>query len=274
MKPNFIVIGAMKCATTSLCDIFAAHPQIFVCAPKEPDFFCKDPVYQRGWDWYESLFAGAERKVAVGEGSTNCTKQLAFPFAAERVAKHLPEAKLIYIVRHPLKRMESHWLHLIACGEKVHPFHEEVRKRPAIVDTSLYWKQINAYRRHYSDQQILALFFEDFRENPVEVMTRCYEFLGVDPNAGAANPSTASHVSAGMKIDSAVIGILKKLPLARAVKNAAPGLARKITDNFRRPMPGRPVWPEDLRREVISQVADDARTFLKFHGKPDDYWSL
>ena len=46
-KPTFLVIGAMKCATTSLCDIFAQHPQMFVCTPKEPDFFCNDKIFAR-----------------------------------------------------------------------------------------------------------------------------------------------------------------------------------------------------------------------------------
>ncbi len=74
VKPNFLVIGAMKCATTSLCDIFAQHPQMFVCTPKEPEFFCDDKVFARGWPWYESLFTAGTNKLAVGEGSTSYTK--------------------------------------------------------------------------------------------------------------------------------------------------------------------------------------------------------
>ena len=48
MKPNFLIIGAMKCATTSLSELFAEHPQIFVCTPKEPDLYCTAPSQTNG----------------------------------------------------------------------------------------------------------------------------------------------------------------------------------------------------------------------------------
>ncbi len=273
-RPNFLVIGAMKCATTSLCDIFAAHPQMFVSAPKEPDFFCDDAVFQRGWAWYESLFVGAKGRVAVGEGSTGYTKQKLHPDAVQRVAKHLPDLRLIYIVRHPLKRIESHWLHLIACGENVPPLREALQKWPHIVDTSLYWKQIDAYRRHYPDDRLLVLFFEDFVRHPGVVIKRCYEFLGVDPKIAVADPSKPAHVSATMMVDMPIIGVLKKIPLAATLRNMAPHLARKVTDSFRRPLPERPEWPADLRHDVIRQISDDTREFLKFYGKSPNYWSF
>jgi len=70
VKPNFLVIGAMKCATTNVCDLFAAHPQMFGCTLKEPDFFCDDAVFARGWGSYKSLSTNGRVKIAVGEGST------------------------------------------------------------------------------------------------------------------------------------------------------------------------------------------------------------
>jgi len=95
MKPNFLVIGAMKCGTTKLCHLLGQHPDVFMCEPKEPEFFAKDKKYKRGWDWYESLFTAGEGKTAIGEGSVTHTKSLRFPNAASRIVKHLPDAKLI-----------------------------------------------------------------------------------------------------------------------------------------------------------------------------------
>ena len=274
MKPNFLVIGAMKCATTSLTDIFSEHPQMFVSTPKEPDFFCDDAVFARGWSWYESLFAGAEGRLAVGEGSTGYTKQKLHPDAAERVAKHLPDAKLIYIVRHPLERIGSHWQHQIASGEVVPPLGEAMKKWPHMVDTSLYWKQINVYRKLYPDERILVLFFEDFvRQSDVEI-ARCYKFLGVDSKAAVANPATPRHVSGDKQVDGSILRRLQKVPGARAIKNLAPGLARAVMPLFRKPLPGRPEWPPALMREVTQLVKDDAAEFLKFYGRPKDFWNL
>jgi hypothetical protein len=274
MKPNFLVIGAMKCATTSLCDLFATHPQMFVCTPKEPEFFCDDAVFARGWGWYESLFAGAQEKIAVGEGSTSYTKQMRFPHAAERIAKYLPEAKLIYIARHPLMRIESHWLLRIAAGLDVSPFAEALKKSPHIVDTSLYWKQISRYRDFYPDENLLLLFFEDFVSNPHDIIKRAYRFLGVNPELATADPAQPKHVTADVRVDGAVIRLIQKLRGARALRNLAPELGRKVTTKLRKPLPNRPEWPPELRREVIQQLADDTAEFLKFCGKPSDYWKL
>ena len=79
MKPNFLVIGAMKCGTTSLCSLLGQHPDIFMSNPKETYFFSNDEVYQRGSSWYESIFLGSENKIAIGEGSTNYSKKYIFP---------------------------------------------------------------------------------------------------------------------------------------------------------------------------------------------------
>jgi len=247
---------------------------MFVCKPKEPEFFCDDAVFARGWGWYESLFAGARGKIAVGEGSTSYTKQMLFPRAAERIAKYLPEAKLIYIARDPLKRIESHWLHRIAAGLDISPFAEALKKCPHIVDTSLYWKQISRYRDFYPDENLLLLFFEDFVRNPHDTIKRACRFLGVNPELATADPEQPKHITSDVLTDGAVIRLIRKLPGAHALRNLAPEVERNVTTKLRKPPPNRPKWPPELRREVIRQLADDTAMFLKFCGKPSDYWEL
>lgn len=81
MTPNYLVIGASKCATSSLCANLGQHPDVFMTHPKEPSFFSHDPIYARGWDWYLSLFEDAGDVSARGEGSTSYTKAFAHPHA-------------------------------------------------------------------------------------------------------------------------------------------------------------------------------------------------
>jgi len=264
----------MKCATTSLCDILAAHPHVFVANPKEPDFFCDDTVFARGWKWYESLFDGADDKVAIGEGSTGYTKALLHPESAERIAKYLPDAKLIYIVRHPLERIESHWLHLIAAGLEVPPLREALKQWPHIIDTSLYWKQISRYRDFYPDNNLLVLFFEDFVKSPRSAIEHAYRFLGVAPELDTANPRQASHVSATFRLDTPLLRSLRRLPGMRAAKKIVPGIAHSVIKLLQRSLPARPTWPADLRESIAAHVNEDARMFLEFHGKAADYWQL
>ena len=66
------LIGAAKCATTSLCALIGRHPDAFVCDPKEPFFFSQDRNYLgKGWRWYEGLFADAAGEAAIGEGTVH-----------------------------------------------------------------------------------------------------------------------------------------------------------------------------------------------------------
>jgi len=83
--PNYLVIGAQKSATSSVCDLLAGHPEVFMTDPKEPYFFSHDEVWSKGLGWYESLFEGADGCPAVGEGSTTYTQQSMYPNAPARV---------------------------------------------------------------------------------------------------------------------------------------------------------------------------------------------
>ena len=65
--PDFLIIGAMKCGTSTLQAQLAAQPGIFMTTPKEPNFFSDDAIYANGLGWYEDLFAGAGPDDRKGE---------------------------------------------------------------------------------------------------------------------------------------------------------------------------------------------------------------
>jgi hypothetical protein len=272
VKPNFLIIGAMKSATTSLFDLLSQHPQVFSCSPKEPEFFYDEKTYARGWSWYESLFADARAEVAVGEASTSYTKYVLNPRCAERIARHLPEARLIYIVRHPLKRLESHWFHKLIEDRDTLPLPQAVRKVPHLIDTSLYWRQISVYRRFYSDDRILVLFFEDFSRDPQSVLARCHRFLGLDSADTAVDAERPRRPSAGVKRETWLLPLLRKFPGARSVKALLPGLAARVRTRCLEPINDKPEWDEPTPRWTIEQLSEDSRTFLEFYGKPSNYW--
>src|SRR5262249_60849256 len=96
-RPDFIVIGAMKSATTTLHEQLARQSGIFMTRPKEPNFFSDDEVRARGWAWYGSLFRPAGAGDLRGESSTHYTKLPTYPRAVERMVRDLPRLKLIYV---------------------------------------------------------------------------------------------------------------------------------------------------------------------------------
>ena len=270
-EPNFIIIGAMKCATTSLFDALSAHPQIATSKVKETDFFAEDEIYARGLPWYQNQFAPKAGARAIGEASPNYTKHLVYPHVSERIARCLPDAKLIYIARNPLQRMESHWLHRRMTGEDTASFADSLAQQPAILDTSLYWKQINLYRRHYADDRILVLFFEDFAASTDQVLEQCCRFLDVAP---IALPKLHRFATTDARMDRPLLKLARSIPNVQGLIDLRPDVLRPMVRRIKRSFMPRSELPAALRSEVIGRLAEDAKTFLEFYGKPADFWRL
>ncbi len=115
-RPDFIVIGAMKSATTTLHEQLARQPGIFMSRPKEPNFFSDDEFYTRGRSWYAAIFDKAGQTELRGESSTHYAKLPTYPRTVERMVRHLPHLKLIYLMRHPIDRLMSQYVHEVTAG--------------------------------------------------------------------------------------------------------------------------------------------------------------
>lgn len=281
IKPTFIVIGAGKSGTTSLCHLLSQHPQICMSNPKEPRFFSLDENFERGWEWYESHFPNAHQAVAIGEGSVNYTMRTAYPQTARRIAEALPEVKLIYIVRHPLERIESNWR--MGAWEKPDypPFNKAIKDPshlPALIDRSKYWFQISAYRDYFPDAQILVLFLKDFKQDLDRVLRRCYEFIGVEsemPTDLINNRDKYRNTSTQRNKQSPLLTKLRQIPLVTKVSQIFPkNLRAKVKDSLTKKSPEPPQWEPDNRQWAIDQLIDDTQTFLEFYNKPRDFWKL
>ncbi|MFW6060545.1 MAG: sulfotransferase family protein [Phycisphaeraceae bacterium] len=277
MRPNFLVIGAARCGTSSLCARLASHPDIFISDPKEPFFFSHDELYQRGFAWYESHFRNAGTAKAVGEGSTTYTKHAQFPHVAERIARDLPHARLIYVVRHPLDQIASHYMVLrshaenaIRHGAAVGPlFADSVRQNPVLVDTALYWKQINRYRRHFPDRQILVVFFEDYRDAPDRTLRAMLEFLNVDLDVPLEETAGARHASSALLEDRTFLRPFQGSSIVNALRRHTPETAKNWVRPFvKRRIGERPTWDEPTRQWTIERVRPDAEQFLASYGRP------
>jgi len=275
IRPNFLVIGAMKAGTTSLYRLLCRHPQIGMSREKEPAFFCADEIFARGWAWYESLFTDAYGKTAVGEASTSYTKRYVYPRAAERIGEHLPDARLIYVVRHPLERIESQWMHGVHQGWHSSSFRRALEE-PGLLDPSRYWSQISAYRKFFPDERILVLLFDEFKHRPAEFMSQVFRFLGVDPDAPLGELGKAENASTSMESERPILSRLRCLPRFTQAMGLLPLAWRNEVKQrwFTRRMLLRPVWRAMDRQKVLAAIGDDIREFLQFYGKPIDHWNL
>jgi hypothetical protein len=171
----------MKAGTTSLYHYLRPHPQVFMPKIKELDFFVDGVNWARGLDWYRHQFVGAPSEaVALGEASTVYTKFPRYDGVAERMARVLPDVRLIYVVRHPIDRIRSHYGHRVASGAETAPMEIAVFDNPIYIDYSRYALQVEQYLQHFSREQLLIVSSEELRRHRESTMRRVYGFLGVD----------------------------------------------------------------------------------------------
>lgn len=277
VKPNFFLIGAPKAGTTSLCELLGAHPDVFICDPKEPGFFTVPKKFKRGYGWYASLFESAAGHKAIGDGSTTYSQTGVYPDALKRLVEYAPDARIIYITRSPLARLESMWIQLRHRGAPVPAsFLKALRTWPELIDSGLYWAQINAYRRYFPDERILVLFFEDFTADPHAALSRCFKFLEVAPEADIPDADRPRNVWSDKHEDRIALNALRQLPGYDRLRDALipRALRRAFKRTFTKPIRQRPQWDEQTRRWVVDRIADDVRRFLEFYGKPADFWPL
>lgn len=172
--PDFLIIGAMKAGTSSMHLYLGHHPDISMSRPKEIDFFAR--YYHRGLDWYMGHFSGGVN----GESSNSNLKAHRWPEAAARIRRHIPEARLVCVLRNPVDRTLSHYLHNWRVGRETRPFAEAAGPEGEIFHTSRYGWQLDHYLAHFPREQLLLATTEELDRDPESVLRRIFRFVGVD----------------------------------------------------------------------------------------------
>jgi hypothetical protein len=177
--PNLVVIGGLKCGTTSLHHYLNLHPEIAMSRPKELNFFVEELNWPLGPAWYASHF-DAEAPVR-GESSPHYTNRPRFEGVARRLAETAPDARLIYMVRDPVDRMLSHYLHNIGGGYDDRPLEEALAEPDtAYVDRGRYFFQLEPYLDHFDRDRIELVTREELKTDRAATMRRVFAFLAVD----------------------------------------------------------------------------------------------
>jgi hypothetical protein len=259
MLPTFLLIGAKKSGTTTLYWYLAEHPDVFLPALKEPNFF--NDHWHRGVGWYERLFAPAGSALARGEASVRYTS---FPEDAEcprRIASLVPQAKLLFLARDPIDRIRSHYLHELAALRERRPLEQALRENPAYLAQSRYAMQLQRYLDYFPREQLLVLRAEELFRAPLATLPRVYEFLGVDPAWRPAGPPRRDNETARrFQLPALVrrgVTLASEAGVYRFVPRGAKEAIRVITQRRSRVMPDIRVPPSlatDLRAELAEEL--------------------
>lgn len=212
-RPDFICIGAPKSGTSWLYDQLVAQPDVFLPAEKGTNYF--DRAYDRGPDWYASRFASAPLGAIRGEISHD---YYSHPDAAARIAADLPDVKLICILREPGDFIRSNisWLvaHTKAYGDGV----AGIWANPEIKANTRYLEALLRFQSHFSDDQVLILFYEDLRADPDAFLARICAFIG------AARPAPIKTSAPVNPTRAARSGLMMRLVFAAARRTRDMGL--------------------------------------------------
>ena len=193
--PNFMIVGAARSGTGTLCHYLDRHPGIYLSKPlkPEPTFFVYPEEYKKGIDYYlTARYGGEDSQKARGEKST---KYMTEKGVAKRIHTHFPDMKLIFLLRDPVERAFSNYWWSVKNGVEdlsleEAMFHEEQRIRKykgkwrfvaphSYKRRGFYVQFIREYLRLFPKKSMLFLITEEMIKNPPPVINETFDFLGV-----------------------------------------------------------------------------------------------
>ncbi|WP_227271824.1 sulfotransferase domain-containing protein [Roseobacter weihaiensis] len=272
--PDFMIVGAMKCGTSTLQAQLAAQDGVFMTTPKEPNFFSDDAVYARGIDWYRALYDGAAPGVLTGEASTHYTKRPTYPdtlarmqHAAQTAGAPLP--RLLYMIRNPLDRAVSHYIHEWTEARMGQDPVAEFQRHPEIAAYSCYGMQIAPFIEAAGADQVFLTSLEQIKADPDAEFARIARFLGLGASAVWQHDMAAQNVSANRARRLPLQGLLLDNPVARTLRQTLVPKSLRTRIRARLTMQERPALPPTLIAGLQERFLEDrARLARQFPDHP------
>lgn len=263
--PDFLIVGAPKCGTTSLKRYLQGHSAIYL-PEGEPHFFTYVAEGRPHWgvetvDEYADLFGEADPEQVWGEKSS---WYLYSSTAAEQIEKFAPDTKCIVLLRHPVDRAYSHWSFRVQNDWETLPFRNAIAAEEERIENGAFWgthymnagryhEQLLRFYDHLGSEQVLVLWFEDLVSDSEAVAREALSFLGVDPK-GISDTEEAHNTTSFPR--NQVLNRLRRSGLVRKVARAFPDAVRSLFRDVYQSinMTERPLLDPRLRAELTSRL--------------------
>jgi hypothetical protein len=297
------LIGAPKTGSTALHVALARHPQIFMSPVKEPKFFLTDgppPIKggpgdartfaQHVWrrEDYEALFDPAPPGAMKGESTT---LYLGDPAAHERIARNIPHARLIAVVRDPVDRAHSNWTHLFSAGlEPESDFLAACRLEPdrlargwapfwGYTNLGRYGEHLTHLFSRFDREQVLVLTYRELRNDPAATLDRVCAHLGVDSGVvtdippenvtAAVSPSRTNQILRRVLLTGSLFGERLSRFVPEVVRDRVSGPTVRLLQREQRPRS--PLTPEQ-HAALMPTFDADIRVLERLLGRSFDHW--
>jgi hypothetical protein len=244
--PSFLIVGAMKSATTSLADLIGSHPDCYM-APREIHFFNHEDRFKRGPGHYATFFAEAGGVAAVGEKTPSYTDHVRHPDIARRIRETLGPVRLIWILREPVARTVSHYRHGVMTKAIREKFDVVISREldqghftaAPIVARSRYAEQVRLYLEHFPRNLMHFCLFEQFVAEPLDVAVRVAGFLGLDPDpahfSGNSSRNRTGERAAAQREKAGPLGRFLLARRNRLLNSPSGPMLDRLADHFQQP---------------------------------------
>jgi hypothetical protein len=277
--PNLIVIGTQKGGTTSLHYYLDQHPEIAMARAKELNFFVSKGAWTKGVDWYAVQFDPTAR--VRGESSPSYTNYPIHDGVPARMHSVVPDAKLVYLVRDPLERIVSQYLHDYSVGKEDRSIDDaladDLRTHPYVL-RSKYFFQLEQYLPFFPLSRILVLSQEELLGKRAATMRRVFDFLGVDSSFYDPRFERLKHRTSGRRrrtragetVSSLARAVSRRVHTPRWIAWKAERLlvfplARRLE---------RPVLGDVLSQRLIAELQDDVGRLRELTGEQFEGWCI
>ena len=265
--PTFLYIGAARAGSTWMYEILREHPDVFVPVAKDIYFF--DKHYGRGLEWYRSFFESAGGRRAIGELSHDYYLSAE---AAVRIARDLPDVRLICCLREPLDWALSAYVFNQGTGHSAGLTFEQYIRRPQIVHQIQYAARLTPFFGLFPRSRMKVLFFDQLQNDSEGFARQLYEYIGVDP--AFESPTIQTRVNAAHKPRLQLMpraayrigGLLR----ASGAANIVGAIKRhRLTERFLyRPRPERPAVDPAVAAGLRQSLAEDLAALQRLLGRP------
>lgn len=200
--PNFFLLGAQKCGTTSLHEWLNEHPEVLMSSIKEPHFFSEtDTKTNKAFgktlnvvddlDAYCNLFNGVTTETIIGESSPS---YLWDGKAAINIGKMVPKPKFLISLRDPVKRAYSEYQMYNIAGLEKRSFDKAISDEikasqnkiwgqgPQYIELGKYGRQLQRYVEEFKLSSIHIIEQENLLREPLEELNKLSKFLNISPN--------------------------------------------------------------------------------------------
>jgi hypothetical protein len=297
--PDFMIVGAAKCGTTSLYHYLRQHPDIYMPNSKEPDFFthmginpyeCANPPARGDIIWrfedYVALFNESGSGQMIGEASVSYlfNHEVSIKNIKAIYGEKSKDIKIIIMLRNPAERVFSHYNFMVKVGKEHLSFQEAIESRvleerkkrgqsfTAYIDYSMYYHQLKSYMDEFPNLKVYL--FDELKDSD-RLASEIFEFLGVDKDVRVktdvkTNPSGVPRNRFLTRL------LIKRGPIKMFLKrNIPPSSTLKLIalrEWILRGLLRKSKLPEKTRAELTEFFSEDLKKVEKLIGRDLSHW--